>query len=1121
MKYSKILRHVGSSDMRNTHVKKLAEKKRTEKLIETLKSDWKSELEEGMQTVNVYQKLGDTSEDGELEDHVIDTTIEASFEDGPVNGLQNMMFKQTMLSDGGSGSGDNGGFNIGKHLKFGGTTSSDGRHYVSTESRHALLKPIDARNIDTITVTAIRGNDSNGGELPDYHWEDLTLMWFNADPNGYGGVGSWGGIDFDRDGNHHWQTNKIIIPVVSGDSSGYDISAPDAYPALRDWTIEIPEWCKNKNQRFGLYQQKHSGYGYDHYGITQIKYRARAPMNAFVALDKPEASSFVRLGPTSSSSPKKRKKKLEDQLKASKKYTEIAIGKDFPGMGATLDDTESASPIGSEELKAKHKEAGTLAQQLKKALSPDDPDAPKDSKTLEAIKAAAADNAKEKIASIGETEPIPDMKSSSFDEDGVPEDMPDKLEDYVKDLIDSLPEGWNIQTGVSSVDSEGKHSYTGRYFAHRRGDNSSLYSKEDVRGGNRYLPTLQWSVMTPEYKLVTKTYTGSYKTGEEYLQAEEANFSSWYPIKEIQDIVGEDYFKIVENKRYPYRDLQYTGPQKSYSSYVDASELYGLYTKYPYDSKTGGFIGNQDEINKAIEGYKKVTMIYWDNWQRIEGEFKPLINEIRSHRDSQFHAIRDNSVPLLIEAKKELLDTLNGYYKEWHNNPDNYTMEKRFGEMVRVYRDGYVEDKKALKRQLYTAYYAKENKVAAFAAAIDSEAEQKLFELKKLKLIEEAKVVKMMNDALISDPASTVYDPDFDTGDDEGDDEGDDQGGVSEEDEKWLNDWETRTEWLGFFEKLNISLDFARMAIQYARGDNTPWKKFDPVLERQTLAISERAFKKELAAGRDPDKLQLDYKHWGFSTGTLSLGTFTVHKTDLQGNRLPDGKYRIEDLFDVEKTFKTVGQWGALVPGLQGMADRIVRIAHQRRGIDPKDPGYGGGGIDIDIIIGSTKSQKVRKALSVNEPIVRSSSPTSKSNKKKRRKKSNYVESKKFVGRNRVFGSLNVSDMKKTLQNKMEIDQLMFEKNYDDIEESIKKKEDQMSRLKKIRKTFDYEGKPSPDGFPDNDPPELDPKTGMHPEYGKNAKRYKKLDPISARSMPKTGDPETDAEVAKAAKKPK
>ena len=43
----------------------------------------------------------------------------------------------------------------------------------------------------------------------------------------------------------------------------------------------------------------------------------------------------------------------------------------------------------------------------------------------------------------------------------------------------------------------------------------------------------------------------------------------------------------------------------------------------------------------------------------------------------------------------------------------------------------------------------------------------------------------------------------------------------------------------------------------------------------------------------------------------------------------------------------------------------------------------------------------------------------------------------------------------------------------------------------------------------------------MHPNYGKHAKRYKKLDPISANAMPPTGDPETDAVVDKQRTKPK
>ena len=62
-----------------------------------------------------------------------------------------------------------------------------------------------------------------------------------------------------------------------------------------------------------LYQMKHSGLGYDHYGITKIKYQRRTPQNVVVPLDDPAASSFIRLGQGSAiSSPNKRKKKVED-----------------------------------------------------------------------------------------------------------------------------------------------------------------------------------------------------------------------------------------------------------------------------------------------------------------------------------------------------------------------------------------------------------------------------------------------------------------------------------------------------------------------------------------------------------------------------------------------------------------------------------------------------------------------------------------------------------------------------------------------------------------------------------------------------------------------------------------
>ena len=49
--------------------------------------------------------------------------------------------------------------------------------------------------------------------------------------------------------------------------------------------------------------------------------------------------------------------------------------------------------------------------------------------------------------------------------------------------------------------------------------------------------------------------------------------------------------------------------------------------------------------------------------------------------------------------------------------------------------------------------------------------------------------------------------------------------------------------------------------------------------------------------------------------------------------------------------------------------------------------------------------------------------------------------------------------------------------------------------------------------FPEKAPPKMI--NGFHPEYGKKANRYKKLDPASANAMPLTGDPETDEIVRK------
>jgi len=67
-----------------------------------------------------------------------------------------------------------------------------------------------------------------------------------------------------------------------------------------------------------------------------------------------------------------------------------------------------------------------------------------------------------------------------------------------------------------------------------------------------------------------------------------------------------------------------------------------------------------------------------------------------------------------------------------------------------------------------------------------------------------------------------------------------------------------------------------------------------------------------------------------------------------------------------------------------------------------------------------------------------------------------------------------------------------------------------------------YDGKPAPLGFPETPPPKTI--NGYHPDLvdGKKvADRFNRLDPISAKAMPLTGNPHIDKKVKAARKKPK
>ena len=69
--------------------------------------------------------------------------------------------------------------------------------------------------------------------------------------------------------------------------------------------------------------------------IRVITTQRQTPMNVFVSLDSPEASSFVRTG-SGDLSPQEKQKKLKEMLEASDQYVQQIHGDDFPGSGAVL-----------------------------------------------------------------------------------------------------------------------------------------------------------------------------------------------------------------------------------------------------------------------------------------------------------------------------------------------------------------------------------------------------------------------------------------------------------------------------------------------------------------------------------------------------------------------------------------------------------------------------------------------------------------------------------------------------------------------------------------------------------------------------------------------------------------
>ena len=1226
VKKNKLFGHIGVSDMRKFHTNKLNEKKIKAKeakyikdQLEILKSDWRSSFSEQMGTSDVFSYAADAQPGVDLS--VVDATLDASFGIHPdgvadygysANGLQG----GTVIRDSGTGTGSDGGFDIGKHLAFTGDT------YYNL--RWAALNPIDASALDTIVITAIRGNDVNGGEDPDAEYEDLEV-WYRTKDMAQNG---WRGINITPDGTTVSGVERKIIPIGS-DSSG-----------LRDWSLNLPAHVRTPETQFMLVQNTSSGAEFDHYGVTEIKFRRNTPLNVVVPLDSPEAISFVRVG-SNEGDPKKRKKKVEDQLKASKEYTDFVMGKDFPGMGATLDDTEQ-SPIGKDQVAGSFKKAGTPQKTIQQFLQTDDitgepiekkiersfsqfapevtpdgepaPDpipvngnknvvlgqdaqaletsADEDSAQKEAEREAErevaqaekeaekeaelTDQEREELKNQGKTEEEIEAEEQKRHNDVEQKEVNkilDSLLDFAKQ-IDPLDMPIDLALDVATLIAKlgkGVHqirSFLKKISGGKFGTGGPLGDPDERLNSSKFQKTINnIEIMRSNLtgRITTHNYTSSqindlansldirkFKGINYYGDEATAGAGGAYGISDQRYEYADDLIKVVGGK-VERNDGQYRTTQPLANMYSGVTSIDGIGRGYgqmiiPSDGTTPYFY--YYDYNYHNLNSKSATELPEGDITALGAQVAQYLRQVLPGRifDDVINKIQGN-YDTFAENLKERVG-LDGWPPGVHGatltdfkiNLDQLPQETQ--DMIKAHPLSWTEERisKMTDAQVWDQL--------SFETAGDVEWFDDNFE----KLMEKHHPELYKNHVKYKEVAGKLKD-------------------ITKQPEYTAAGDSAREYRDSIKENYKELIDNVEKEIPLPEGDYPEWDSYnDP-------GITEARKAREAAWSTYQEK---------WTAAEPAMKAYDAHAATLEkrGKYLYGTSDQIEELKRLESEMnalldvwdKASAAWDAtLVAGGKALDVYMKKLEKERK---PWDDVYEKQRAAEDKLI-AERDKKVEAAQKAYEDTytagkggkllnggdwkhpetgkvipgmdtIRSGLETERDQLGElmqveqraygitlmkeqkawiwKTRFSGHGDGKSWTPQGGSGGSGGSGKGKPKPQNKYDTRRSQLALNdpifRDDRYNSYKPRgtfmqETTFDRIKKMRKKFDYEGKPSPDGFPDNDPPELDPKTGMHPRYGKNSSRYKKLDPVSARSMPKTGDPETDVEVAKAAKKPK
>ena len=362
-RFGKISHHISMKDVKKKHLEEIAarkieeirieeERKLHKEIYDKWKSNWRDELEleEGMTVRGLIQTTLPSEGDDVLDaddTKGIDITwadvavarannvdgVSAVFDVGPVNdpntGVKYLNVAAGQMHP--NGNGNDKGTSEGSGFNMGGSYARMNDQFATgyapnTGPRYVTLAGTDTTNFSHMRITAIQGTGFEGG-------------------SGNGGNGGWEISDSTSLRVRYWLPGMTDFKYLSVNPQGQttgnaDVIVPfDANASTpTNFTIEIPEYARNKDVRFQIYQPIKTVYYFDSgqdWGISNVSYQRKTPINAFVSLDSPEATSFVRLG-GKESDPKKRRKNVEDILRAGQQYTDKTFDTNFPGSTTEL-----------------------------------------------------------------------------------------------------------------------------------------------------------------------------------------------------------------------------------------------------------------------------------------------------------------------------------------------------------------------------------------------------------------------------------------------------------------------------------------------------------------------------------------------------------------------------------------------------------------------------------------------------------------------------------------------------------------------------------------------------------------------------------------------------------------